>query len=118
MSTIDRGAHAQRLLTDPVLTEAFDAVRDQALRDFETAENPGEAWEARNALHALRMVKAWLFLAVKSGEAEMTRITEEERDMRREAQRQTVPPYDMAAARAAREMAASPPPTNEKVGDA
>lgn len=52
-----RAVHAQQLLDDPLLSEAFNATRDALIAAVKVAKNEQEAYKAAIALQTFELLK-------------------------------------------------------------
>jgi len=75
MDTIERGRHAERLLSDEVLAEAFDGVKAALVRSLESAPLQDVDLHHRIALslQLLKQVRSQLQQFVATGQAEQAR---------------------------------------------
>lgn len=71
MDTIERGEHAQRLLDDPVLSEAFELAGASFIRDWMNGETTEEREEAHHKQAALAEVEKALRIFVSEAVAEV-----------------------------------------------
>lgn len=81
VNDLERGAHAEKLLADVLLTEAFEQVRQSILTHIESwpLEDTAGAEKLRMSLKLLRGVRANLEHAVRDGKVAAYRLEEERR---------------------------------------
>lgn len=78
---VDRGKRAERLLSDPMLTEAFDLVENHILSMFKSAPLRDEEGilRAKDLLHALSLVRRVFDDAVRNGKIAADALNPEKR---------------------------------------
>jgi hypothetical protein len=86
-----KGVAAEQLVKEPVLLEALEFLRDEALGKFKSAANPTASWEAKLEYDALENFASQLLMYIRSGKDAVAA-------MRREQEAAKVPSGDLDGA--------------------
>jgi hypothetical protein len=98
--TIERANRAEKLLSDPLLTEAFNALRTTILNNIEAAPIRDKAGvhECRLMLKVLGNLKGHLEQAIRDGKVLMHRLEERKKHERMlEDEKRRMSPVDFSA---------------------